>query len=281
MGLSHDAWRGFTRPFTLVWALRERPDDWRRFLVTTTAQVLLTLTLALLVFGVVDDGFTPLKNERVLARLAVLYSALLTAQWVMLALGREFHRPLGRALSALAHVEPEDPDVPPRVRVEWRWLKKKLKQRVYGLLVLLPGFAAFVPIFLLTKALGLDDYVMPPLMAGWSFYWFCCFTAGRSDLAWKDAATALPFPWRWWQARTERTPGFRWFLPRWVLRFAAAATRENAPAALAFERAPVTFVGLGLSRLLLSVPLVRLYFRAAVDVAAAEALAHAPAVTRA
>lgn len=275
------AWSAFARPFTLLAGLRRRPADWRRFLVTSAVQAGATVAMAC-VFLALGEGSTrqptaepslvPESLRHAWAWAALVASALVTAQWITLAFGREFHRPIGRALAEVAGIAPEDSDAPPRVRLEWTWLKKKGRQRVRGVLVLLPGFVAFVPIFLVTYPFDLDNVVMPPLMAGWSFYWWCAFTAGRSDRAWRDDDGTMPTPVRWWLARCERTPGFRWFLPRWVGRFAVWAMRKDAAPAVAMERSPWIFLGLGLARLVLSWPILRLFFRAAVDTAAAEAL---------
>lgn len=222
---------------------------------------------------------TPARSWHQLASawFALLLSALVIGQWLTLALTREFQAPIARALSAVAGIEPEDDDVPPRVRLDWKWLKKKLAQRVRGVLVLLPGFVAFVPVLLVTLPLGADDFVMPPLMFGWSAYWWCAFTVGRSDRAWRDEAAATPpLPVRWWVARTSDTAGLRWFLPRWLARFGLWATKRDAAPAVAMERAPLFFLGLGLARLVTSPPVVRLAFRAAIDTAAAEALERHP-----
>lgn len=224
-----------------------------------------------------EEGLLPLggapRLAEALAWLTLAFSALVVGQWVVLALSREYQEPLGRELELVAGLPADDAALAPRVRVDVRWLKKKLSQRVRGVLVLLPGFLAFTPVFLVTKPLGLDDFVMPPLMFGWSAYWWCTFTVGRSALAWEDEASgARPLPLRWWQARTEQTPGFRWFFPRWVGAFAGWAMKRDLAPAVAFERAPWSFVGLGLARLVTSPPLVRLAFRQAIDAAVTEQL---------
>ena len=274
------AWTGFTRPFTLLAALRTDAPSWRRFWITSSAQALATLAMAVSLVWL-KGGLSPedggLGFQQVLNRLAVLNGSLVSAQWVTLALSREFQNPVARALCLVAGIAPEDEDEKPRLRLDTKWLFKKLKQRVRGLLVLLPGFMAFVPIYLVTVTLGVDEFVMPALMFGWSFYWWCAFTAGRSARAWRDEeAGTFPGPVRWWLARTQSTFGFRWFLPRWVGRFAVYATHRDAAPAVAMERDLPTFVGLGLARMLLSFPLVRLFFRSAIDTAAADALEHLP-----
>ena len=275
------AWKGFIRPFTLLAGLRADGPAWRRFWLTSLAQVLLTLTMAVLLVAIGgnvngEDARAP-TLEVALKWSALLWSALISAQWVTLALTREFMNPVARALCGVAGITPEDDETPPRVHLDGKWLKKKVKQRLRGLLVLLPGYATFVPILLVTRAVGLDNFVMPPLMFAWTFYWWCAFTAGRSARAWRDTSGTLPAPVRWWLARTQSTFGFRWFLPRWLGRFAVWASTPDSAPAVAMEHDPATFVGLGLARMLLSLPLLRLFFRVAVDMAAAEALERGPA----
>ena len=274
------AWRGFTRPFTLLAALRADGPEWRRFWITSSLQALATLAMALSLVWL-KGGMTSeaggLTLRQVLNRLAVLGGSLVSAQWVTLALSREFQDPVARALCGVAGIEPEDEASKPRLGLDAKWLLKKIKQRLRGVLVLLPGFIAFVPLYLAAAIAGVDDFVMPPLMFGWSFYWWCAFTAGRSARAWKDeAAGTLPAPVRWWLARTESTFGFRWFFPRWLGRFAVYATRRDAAPAVAMERDLPAFVGLGLARMVLSLPLLRLFFRSAIDMAAADVLEHLP-----
>ncbi|MFZ5446756.1 MAG: hypothetical protein ACOZQL_42610 [Myxococcota bacterium] len=299
MNALREVWAGFSRPFTLLAGLRRaQPAEWNRFRRVIAAQALAVLVLAALI---VSLGDAPVSKRRTLERrgadaelsveldsdeprapfgltslrdafawLALGFSALVMAQWATLALTREFQAPIGRALEAVAGLDGDEP-APPRVRVDVKWLRKKLGQKVRGVLVLLPGFVAFTPVFLATKVLGLDDFVMPPLMFGWSAYWWCTFTVGRSGLAWEDEASgAQPHPLRWWLARTERTPGFRWFGPRWVGAFAKWAMKRDLAPAVAFERAPLYFVGVGLARFVTSPPLVRLAFREAVDAAVSE-----------
>lgn len=378
MSAAREAWNGFTRPFTLLLALRERPEAWRRFVRTVGVQVGSAVALAAMVLALGDsptdkmterrraraalrdtrvladaglalvdggavawspalvklfvadgarDGGTPgarvdaeaittdeapdgealggringeavttdagalgarLDDEALAALeaeladeprslpaawLALVFSALVAGQWVTLALSREYQEPIARDLCAVAAIEPEDPERTPRVRLDFKWLRKKGLQRARGLLVLLPGFLVFTPVLLVTKVLGVDDSVMPPLMFSWTAYWWCAFTAGRSARAWRDADAGVPpLPVRWWIERTQRTPGFRWFLPRWAGTFALWATRRDAAPAVALERAPWAFVGLGLARLVTSPPMLRLVFRAPVDVAVAELL---------
>lgn len=214
---------------------------------------------------------------RVSAWVAFIISSLFVGQWVTLAFTREFQGPTGRALSRLANIEPEDPDVPPRFHIDFKWMKKKLQQRVRGFAVLVPGFFALIPLWVVTTALGIADYVMPLPTFAWAAYWWVSFTTARSARAWKDEKAAIPpLPVRWWVEHTQKTPGFRWFFPRLVAKLGLRATRRDAAPAVAMERAPFELIGLSLARLITSPPLIRLVFRTAIDTAVAETLEKHP-----
>lgn len=215
---------------------------------------------------------------RVSAWFAFIVSALVIGQWVTLALTREFQGATGRALSQLANIEPEDPDVPPRFRLDLKWLRKKFQQRVRGLLVLVPGFFALIPLWVVTSLFDVSELVMPLPTFAWGAYWWVSFTSARSARAWKEEKAAIP-PWpvRWWVEQTKETPGFMWFFPRWVGKIGLMMTRRDAAPAVAMERAPFELIGLSLARLVTSPPLIRLIFRTAIDTAIAETLElHAP-----
>jgi hypothetical protein len=221
----------------------------------------------------VDETEAPTLLARTAAWWGALVTALLVAQWLVLALSRQFQEPIARDLSALARIEPEDEARTPRLVLDVKWLRKKLGQRIRGVVVLLAAIPALVPVFILTAVL-MVPWLGSALFFLWSAYWWCAFTAGRSARAWRNEHDAVPpFPVRWWLARTVGTFGFRWFGARWAGAFAVLLTRRDAPAAVEMERSFLRFVGLGLARFVTAFPAVRLAFRAAVDVAAAEALA--------
>jgi hypothetical protein len=317
-----EVWAGFSRPFELLRALRDRPEQWRRYVRTVAAQTLTVVVLALTFIVAGDDPAEriarsrPLRFDRVssdggvtvevqveglskgddeegddevtgtqavplFARTAewwaAVVSALLVGQWLVLAVSRRFQEPLARDLSLLAGIEPEDEARPPQLSIDVKWLRKKLSQRVRGVVVLLAVVPALAPIAVLAAVLQVP-WLSSTLFFFWSAYWWCAFTAGRSARAWRNEHDAIPpFPVRWWVARTVRTFGFRWFGARWAGAFAVQLTRRDAPAAVEMERSFFRFVGLGLARFVTAFPAVRLAFRAAIDVAAAEALAQSGA----
>ncbi|MFO0599867.1 MAG: hypothetical protein U0228_31450 [Myxococcaceae bacterium] len=259
-------WASFRRPFELLNAVR-KTSAWPAARKILAWQMAATSALGLLLAA------PSLALDSPLASGASLFGALVAAQWVVLAFSREFQKPLARELSFLAGIEPEDDDQPPRLRLDGKWLRRRLWRRVRGTLVLIPGFLALSPVLLLAQAAGIERFVGTPLTLLWTGYWWCSFTVARSGHAWRhENSGELALPVRWWMARTRDTFGFRWFGPRWFGRFAMWATKRDAAPAVELERAPLRYLGLSLARAMTSVPVARLVFRAAIDVAVAEVL---------
>lgn len=304
------AWQGFVRPFELLARLRREPRAWRAYLLTVALQCFATLGLAaaFLSFQIDDvlersertgkvtqkklgpikisaagadaqdldaldalDDADEAPRSEVLQLAALLFSALVAAQWVVLALTRDFQDRLGRDLSLTIALMPEDDAARARVRLDFKWLWRRLRRKVRGFVVLLPGFVLFVPVLIITLPLGADDWVMPPLMASWSFFWWLVFTAARSGRSWRDEDDVTPpAPIRGWLWLTQHTWGFRWWLPRWLGRVAAWTAKPVSAPARCIELAPAGFIGLSVARLLTTLPLIRFALRAPIDVAAAE-----------
>ena len=215
----------------------------------------------------------PMWLARAWAWVALVLSSLVVAQWVTLALTRDFQIPVARTASELVGIEPEDDDRPPQVRVDWKWLRRKLGRRIRGVLIVIPGALLLAPTWVVLRLLRIDAFVMPVLLFAWTSFWWVSFTAARSARAWKYENEPTPaWPIRWWLERSQR--GFPWnvFFPAWLARIAVRLTRREAAPAVAVERAPLTFVGLSLARLVTSLPLVRIFFRPLLDTAVAEAL---------
>lgn len=273
-------WLGFMRPLALLAALRRRqPAEWQRFVRTVSLQGLAAVGIAVGLAALGDEAASRRAGDWMalvpssLRWLALVVASLVTAEWVTMALSHEFHKPIARALAAVAGIAPEDDDAPPRLRVDLRWLARRLWRKLRWSLQLVRGAIASVPL-LLVAAVFIDTQPATFLVLGaWTAYWWCAFTAARSARGWRDAA-AGPQPWlvRWLDALVESTPGLGWFLPRWQVRLLAWASRSEAPPAVAMERDLPTMVGLGLARAATFVPVVRLAFRAAIDTAVAEAL---------
>ena len=212
----------------------------------------------------------------VLALLAAIYASLATAQTVVLALSRDFHDALSRELSLLVHVAPEDPPMRPKVRLDLPWVRRKAKRRAWFFLGLMPGTAL---IYLVTRFVPFQDKVFSVLTAVWAAYWWMVMTAGQSARAWSPPETT-PRPWylRAWFTATESIfflRVFRWWGQIWE-RF---ARRFYGPSERVEEQ-PLEFAGLGLSRAVLLVPVLKLLFRPVFPVCAARLLVEHAATAR-
>jgi len=214
----------------------------------------------------------------VLALLAAIYASLGIAQTGVLALSRDFHDALSRELSLLVQVAPEDPPMRPKIRLDLPWVRRKANRRAQFFLGFLPGQA-------LISAVG---WLVPPhrtltsaLTAVWLAYWWMVMTAGQSARAWSPPETT-PRPWylRAWFFLTDRVFVFRWWVPRaWGRIWERMARRFYGPSARVEEQ-PLEFAGLGLSRALILVPVVKLLLRPVFPVAAAHLLVEHAATAR-
>ena len=201
---------------------------------------------------------------------ALAVSAVFAAQWVVLALARDYQDRTSRDLSLVAGIFPEEADQTPRVRVDWKWLRRKVRRRIRGLQVLIPGFLIASPLFLLARASDLP-LITTVLTGGWAFYWWTVFTASRTARAWVWEDTAAPnAPLRGWIWLTQQVPGFRWWGPRFVTWVWVRTTHAMFSPAMAVELDPAAFAGLGAARLLSTIPLVRIFVRPVMSVVAAE-----------
>ncbi len=204
------------------------------------------------------------------AWLAVWASSLLGAQMVVLALTRDYQDRLARDLALVARLEPEDNPARMRVRVDLRWLWRKARRRVRGVWVTAAGVVALSPLIVIASLVGLGDLASSTVVTVVSAYWWVVFTASRSARAWQfEEDTTPPTPIR---ALGELAT---WRFLHWLgplARFVRWATKSMAAPARAIEQDFAVFAGLGVARALASIPVVRIGLRAAVIVAAAEAL---------
>jgi hypothetical protein len=205
--------------------------------------------------------------------LGLWLSSLVAAQWVVVGLSRDFQDRVARDLSLVAALQPED--VPPwtRVRLDVKWLWRKVRRRLRGALALAAGVALLSPLILVGAVLGVREQATSVVVSLVSAYWWVVFTAARSARAWRfEADPTPPWPLRVLLDGSETVPLLRWWLPRLVTRLARRATASMAAPGRAVEADFAAFAGLGVARLVATVPLVRVALRAAVVVAAGEAL---------
>jgi hypothetical protein len=214
----------------------------------------------------------------VLALLAAFYASLAIAQTGVLALSRDFHDVLSRDLSLLVHVAPEDPPIRPKIRLDVPWVRRKASRRAWGFLGFLPG----------TVLITIVGWLVPPhrtltavLTAMWAAYWWMVMTAGQSARAWTPP-DSTPRPWylRAWFALIDRVFLFRWGPFRWWGRVWERIARRFYGPSERVQEQPYEFAGLGFSRVLLLVPVLKLLLRPIFSVAAARLLVEHAATAR-
>jgi hypothetical protein len=176
----------------------------------------------------------------------------------VVALSRRYDDWLGFWVATrLALVKPEDEEPKERkIGPDFKWLKKKLKERIRESI----AFASGMPAIALISFLPLvGPWIFKIATLAWGWYWLGVTTVAKNDHALVDEKTAPPpllvhgfstlGPGRWWSAPI-RAYGRLW---AWLTR------SFHSPAAF-FERAPAPFLGLALARAILSLP--GLYFLA-------------------
>ncbi len=202
--------------------------------------------------------------HRTVRLLLALYAALVVVEWLVLALSRDYQDQLMRRLSLATGMPPDDPERVPRVRLDVRWLWRRLKRRFRGWYLFGVGMLF---IWCLGWLPWVGDYVVPIGTALWSAYWLAVFTLAKSAVAWDDSETRQP----WYVLAYEGTVG-RIFFFGWYGKLLRRLSRSVLAPCQAFERRPYEAMGLALGRLLLSLPPVYAFVRPVFTVAAQHAV---------
>jgi hypothetical protein len=266
---------GFMLPLAARRAVLGDPLARRRYRLAAWLRAIVVLAVAL-VFGIsltaVADALEHVADleariTRVAAVLSSMYASLCAIEWIVIALTHEYDDQTARRAAILIGAPPEDDERPPRVRLDFRWVKKRIKRQIRGYKVYLIGVPA-ISLVMCIPALGPLLYTW--LLAAWTSYWIVVQTAAKSAAAWTEEGRA-PAPWflRLWDSATARVIGFRWWLPRLY----GAQWRKHSEAMFspckAVEDAPYALLGLAISKTILSFPGVYLFFRPFFPVAAA------------
>lgn len=281
MSLAHQFTVGLRALPTLLRVARGNAELWRAYVRLTLARTAVVVLLAAPLIAMrIDDlreGDVDDDDERITRSLGVLDTTwswavslagpLIGAQWLVIAFTREFDDRISDTLARTAGVTPEDaepPTKPPRIRIEWKWLRKRMRRRMQFFLAALPGFMLLSFFFGLFTA----DFMLRAVSAGvgalWGFYWLVVGTVSKSASGWTTEGTAPPLLFI---RGLERVPFLRWFAKLWT-RLAKALF----PPADMVERHPLEFTALTLVRLTGVVPLVSLWWRPLVPVAVASIL---------
>jgi hypothetical protein len=205
--------------------------------------------------------------DKGLAFWSALYGALCAAQWIVVALSREHHDAIGADAARLTCVPPEDAPARPRIRLNFAWIRKTARRKAHGALLFAAGafgLGVLAPI----PVVGPGLYAAGTTL--WGAYWLAVFVGAKSMQAWKYEHTAPPpsFLARW-ERLTERTPGFRFWLPRLYGKLLRRLSARFFSPAYRFERCPYELAGLTLARVLCFLPGAYMFLRPLVPVAAA------------
>lgn len=192
------------------------------------------------------------------AMLTAALGALKVFEWIIVAFTRDHQDLLQRRMSLATGVPPEDPELRPRVRLDFRWLWKRARKKLRATLLIVWGliplaFLAFVP------------GVYTVVAFAWTAYWWSVFALARTRYSWDHGERQEPYYLRAAEAvgRVPLTGPLRAYTRFWRRR-----SDSVVPACTAFERAPWEAVGLGAARFLLYLPVVYLFFRPILSVAA-------------
>lgn len=250
----------------LVRAARRDEAFRRRHARWTSVQVAIVVVVAAVLVGlgsevrkIPSSGRTTFEIE--IAILLLVYTTLATVEWIVIALGRQFHDQISRGATLAVALVPEDPERVPRVAIDVPWLKKRVRRYFRGLIAFGAGVPAIVLGSLLPWVGGSLASVMITL---WSTYWVGVLTAGKSALAWRtegDPRAPDPFVFRAGDEMTTRVPLLRLGLPRLYFKVWRRLSFGLFPPARELEAQTPEMMGIAAFRALVGMPGLYLFFR--------------------
>jgi hypothetical protein len=203
------------------------------------------------------------------SKLAKLIATLGVIEWILIWIGREHHDVIAHDLADLTGVPCEPAPDPPKLRLDFGWIKLKGWRAVrFVLFVALAAPTAW----LLGKIPEVGAPLAVTVESVWVVYWASVFAIANTFLAWE----AVPPPeWAPWfvrvQAPLARIPVLGGVF-RFYVRILTLATKPVWPACKAFEEAPWEAAGLALSRAIVGAPVLYLLSRPVFGPAATHAL---------
>ncbi|MEP7125940.1 MAG: hypothetical protein ABJE95_33720 [Byssovorax sp.] len=271
---------GLALPFALARATLRDPRARRRYLRVVGVQLGITVGLGVLLTLLSSEAahaFHPEDHPNVHIKIAaaaglgsVLYATISGVEWAVIALSRDYHAAVARDAAMLTGLAPEDDEREPRVRVDFRWLRKRVRDRIRGAFVfasLLPflGMVSWIPV--------IGPYLSGLLLTLWGVYWSGVFAAAKTSHGWRDEATAPdPVFLRSWDRVTRVLPGAVRWAPHTYGSILRRSTRSLFAPASRLEARPWELSGLSLARTLRHIPGLYLTMRPFFPVAAAHVL---------
>jgi hypothetical protein len=267
---------GFLRPAHILAAVWRDPTARRRHLRIGAAQlavilVIVGMTLPSSLEGIRAAGGRVRRSDSLLVFSSIAYANYAVVEWIVLALCREYNDALVRAAGLLTGGYTEIAVERPRVRIDFRYFWWRIKRQISGALLFGTGLPVLAALRIL-PFLGFGLYRAAGVF--WGAYWFALFTIGKTQLAYEGVTPGEPWFLRAWQLLIDRVALFRWFLPRAYGRLWRRLTRKVAGPGQALEDAPFEVAGLVCARLLSSIPIVSVFAKPAIPVAAAQVIEH-------
>ncbi len=278
-------WWGFCLPFHVLRQALEDPQARSRWIRTALFQAIgvvvigsviaiglagaahLYRGLGLLADGRLTDGIVEIAQGEWWKLGTLIGTCFWVAQTGFLAFTHDFHDGVSTVMSRVIGIPPEDASETPRIHFDVPWLRRKLRRRIRGFLVVASGTASLSPIILVLMFFGIDRSAQ--IVAGVvGAYWWVVFSASRSSRAWRDEANRTPpTPIQKLIDATEESRWLNWGLPRMFVRIGERFSSSMYAPARAIESDPPAFIGLALARIVTSPPVIRLLTRSAMGVA--------------
>jgi hypothetical protein len=271
---------GLSLPFALARATLKDPAARRRYLRVVGVQLGVTLGLGVLftlLSTEISDGFPSENHPHWHTKFAaaaglwsVLYATIAGVEWAVIALSRDYHAAVARDAALLSGLEPEDAEKMPRIRIDLKWMWKRLRDKVRGAFV----FASVLPLFGLIAQIDLiGPYLSAALFTLWGVYWSGVFAAAKTAHGWRDEDRAPdPIFLRGWDRVTRVLPGAVRWAPKTYGHLVRRSTRSLFAPASRLEARPWELTGLSLARTLRHVPGLYLAMRPFYGVAAAHVI---------
>ena len=278
---------GLALPFALARATLKDPAARRRYLRVVGVQLAVTIGIGVLLTLLSSEAsraFHPADHPNIHVKIAaaaglwsVLYATISGVEWAVIAVSRDYHAAVARDAEILTGLVPEDDAKSPSLRIDFKWLRKRFRDKLRGTFV----FASLVPFLgMVSWITVVGPYLSGLLLTMWGVYWSGVFAAAKTSHAWKDEASAPdPIFFRSWDRVTDVLPGAVRWAPLTYGRIVRRSTKSLFAPASRLEARPWELSGLSLARTLRHIPGLYLTMRPFYGVAAAHVLiAHDRAV---
>ena len=258
---------GFCRPFDILGFIA---DD--KFVLRTYLRVAIAQTVIAVGLGGLFAFMMP-REPGELGFFGWFASGIFVVQTILVALTHEYHDRLTQQLSEMLGIPPEDDITAPRVWLDVPWITRKLRRYLRGFIVTTGSLAMLFPFIL---PVSFVFHLAPTVRftgAVSAAYWWVVFTGAKSSRGWlTDGDRTPPVPLRGLAQTIERYRILRWWGPRLCLRIGFRTGRSMFAPARAVDADFASFMGLGVVRVIATLPVMRLLLRSAVRVAVHERL---------